>query len=729
MKDRFSKGITALTLTLALVCPSFLFSCKKDMPEETTPLPETSGEIETSAPIDPDSIVYADEELPSVYITTEGGIQATSKDEYLECTFRLGLNDRYSAYSGNYTDDDGGDAKIRCRGNASYSNKEMRAMEKYSYKLKLDKKADILGMGESKHWYLINNWRDVSNLRHKFAYDMAGMLGLAHTDCTWVELYYNGEYRGLYLLTESIRIADDRVDTFDWEDFCEDVADEYAESNKFSDNDTALLEDKLKNDLSWISTGKTIFAGEWTSATEIDLTPYYSKNKLDLTSGYLIEYCSSYDSDGTKWKTEMNIPAIMDSPKMLHTNEEMYNYVHTLVQDFEDAVRSPNFYNSKGKHYSEYVDMSSLVDYWMVWNFTLNNEFGSRSMYYYIDKGKIHFGPIWDFDQTLGNVITVEQKNQNPSYWIHDKKNAWFKELFGDPWFTTLCAERWFEIREGVEDLVSSIDLYIDYMGEAAMRCYERNGVRYETIRNPQANNAQSLSPEQDFALIRAWLRQRIEWLDERFSATAPKVDSSSYVRDEGTSVSVTLGGQTLEYDNVTIRGIHADYVISPDTSGTLKIDISTSHSTTKSVDLYINGADFFGEKSLGKSNGASYEISTADLDMRDGAINVLFIPTYKADRSLRAMTSVLIRVSSVTPANENEVILSFRGEVQKVERGSTFVFPEIEAEREGYVPDGWSCDGIEVFRAGDEASVMDDTYYFIKWKRLDRFSEMSLSR
>ena len=63
---------------------------------------------------------------------------------------------------------------------------------------------------------------------------MAGMLGLAHTDCTWVELYYNGEYRGLYLLTESIRIAEDRVDTFDWEDLCEDVAAEYAESNSLS---------------------------------------------------------------------------------------------------------------------------------------------------------------------------------------------------------------------------------------------------------------------------------------------------------------------------------------------------------------------------------------------------------------------------------------------------------------------------------------------------------------
>ena len=185
---------------------------------------------------------YPDETLPIVHISTKDNFQVTSKDEYSACNIRFELNDRYAAFTNTYTDEDGGEAEIRCRGNASYTNPEMREKNKYSYKGKLSDKANVLGMGKSKHWYLINNWRDVSNLRHKLAYDLAGMLGLAHTDCTWVNVYYNGEYRGLYLLTESIRIDENCVDTFDWEEFSEDIAEDYSADHSFSAEDARLLE-------------------------------------------------------------------------------------------------------------------------------------------------------------------------------------------------------------------------------------------------------------------------------------------------------------------------------------------------------------------------------------------------------------------------------------------------------------------------------------------------------
>ncbi len=720
-----TKRITALLLAMLTV---LLSSCGSTPPPETAYTHETEAETEEKKmPIDPDSVVYPDEELPSVYITTEGGVQATSKEEYIDCTFRLGLNDRYSAFTGDHTDADGAEGQLRCRGNASYNNREMRAKNKYSYKLKLDKKADVLGMGKSKHWLLINNWRDTSNLRHKFAYDFAEMLGVAHTNSTWVELYYNGEYRGLYLLAESIRISEDRVDTFDWEEFAEDVAGEYAADKGLSEVDTELLEDRLAEDLSWISKGKIVFSPTWGSASNIDLTPYYNKDKLDFSSGYLIEWCTSYDSTGTKWKTALTIPLQLDSPKMLHTNTEMYEYVRTLVQDFEDAVRSPNFYNSKGKHYSEYVDMKSLVDYWMIWNFTENNEFGARSMYFYIDGGKIHFGPIWDFDCTLGNVITMTEGNSKPNYWVHDKKNSWFKELFGDPWFTSVCAERWYDIREGIEDMISGVELNIGYMGEAAERCYERNGVRYETIRNPAGNNGQSMSPKEDFALIRGWLRERVKWLDEHFSETAPRIDASSYVRDSGTKVSLSLNGTAPESDKVTLHGIRADHVIRPDAEGTLKLKLSTTHTTTVSADLYLNCGEFLGEAPLTVIKDAEFEISTSLLDMREGALNVIFIPMFRKDGSMRSMTSVLIRVSSQKAPTEGQVLVSLRGSTQLLEAGGKLVFPEPEAEREGFVAEGWSCDGVTVYRPGESIAASESAYYFVKWKRLDRFNVMKL--
>ena len=720
-----------IALLLAALTAVILLASPRNGTDTVGNMRETAQETEESDTLpNPDSVSYPDEELPRVYITTDGGVQATSKDEYIDCIFRIEQGDRYASSRSNYTDSDGGKAEIRCRGNASYTNPEMREKNKYSYKIKLDKKADVLGMGKNKHWYLINNWRDTSNLRHKIAYDMAAMLGLAHVDCTWVELWYNGEYRGLYLLTESISIGEDRVDTFDWEEFAEDVAAEYADSASLSGNDEKRLEDAMCADLSWISTGSIGYTDSEGKAHKVDLTPYFDKSSLDLTSGYLIEYCTSYDSEGTKWKTEMGVPTMMDSPEMLHTNSEMYEYVHTLVQDFENAVRSPDFHNGKGKHYSEYVDVDSLVDYWMVWNFLCNNEFGARSIYYYIDGGKIHFGPIWDFDQTSGNVITVESKNSKGDYWVHDKKNAWFRELFGDPWFTALCQERWYSIREGIDDLITSVDVYADYMLEAAERCYERNGVRFYTIRNPDGNGGKSMAPAEDIALIRRWMRERVQWIDECFSYTAPNVDDGGYVRSEYITVTATHNRAELEREEACVHASRADYILSPDAQGAILVKIFATHKSAASVEVDLNGTSYLGTREVVSADGAIfYSIDISELDMRDGALNVLYVIMRKSNGDVLGTSSLVIRTTSVGNPESDECLVRLDEALMIVKEGATLTFPEITETRDGYVAWGWTTGDDRVYRAGESVTVEEDSYYFVRWKRLDRFSIMLLER
>ena len=580
-------------------------------------------------------------------------------------------------------------------------------------------------MGKSKHWYLINNWRDVSNLRHKLAYDLAGALGLSHTDCTWVNVYYNGEYRGLYLLTESIKIAEDRVDTFDWEDFGEDIAERYASDHDFSDEEASVLSDVLESDLSWVTTARYTYVTTDGKTLDMDFSGYYDPKQLDLTTGYLIEYCTSYDSDGTKWKTGKTIPLSMDNPKMLHTNSEMYDYVKTLVQDFENAVFSPTFHNAKGKHYSEYVDVESLVDYWMVWNFFCNNEFGARSIYFYIDGGKITFGPIWDFDQTIGNAITVIPANHKGDYWVHDKKSAWFKELFGDPYFTALCQERWYSIREIIDDLINSIDIYADYIGEDAEACYERNGVRYYTIRNPEINDGKSMTPAEDYAMMREWVRDRVKWIDDHFRKIAPNVDEGGYLRSEKITVYTYLNGKMIERDYATVHGTPADYIIPPDAAGTLTLKISTTHTNVTHTTPYLNATYPLGRKTLSSSVRAEYTIDLSLLDMTDGAKNVIYIPALKGSGDMRSMTSVVIKVSSQGNPKGDERIIQLGQEKSFVGVGETFTFPKITQKKDGYLPLGWTDGSDAVYKAGDSFEVKSDVYYFIRWVRTDALNTM----
>lgn len=97
---------------------------------------------------------------------------------------------------------------INGRGNVTWENNP-----KKPYSLRLSAEADLLGLGSAQKWILMANGFDESNLRNKAVYDFAGAAGLPYSpDCTWVDLYLNGEYAGLYLLSERNEIHPQRVD-------------------------------------------------------------------------------------------------------------------------------------------------------------------------------------------------------------------------------------------------------------------------------------------------------------------------------------------------------------------------------------------------------------------------------------------------------------------------------------------------------------------------------------
>ena len=87
--------------------------------------------------------------------------------------------------------------------------------DKKSYNLKLNHPADLLGMGKGKKWVLLANVIDESHLRNKIVYDFAREMesysGFA-PNCEHTDVFLNGSYVGLYLLTEKVEIAANRVE-------------------------------------------------------------------------------------------------------------------------------------------------------------------------------------------------------------------------------------------------------------------------------------------------------------------------------------------------------------------------------------------------------------------------------------------------------------------------------------------------------------------------------------
>jgi len=106
-----------------------------------------------------------------------------------------------------------GAVSIKVRGNST------AGQDKKPYKLKLGKKTDLFGLGggvKNKHWVLLANAFDESLMRNKVAYDLSARFGLVSMKSEWVDVVMNGQYVGNYLLCQHIRVAEERVNVYDW---------------------------------------------------------------------------------------------------------------------------------------------------------------------------------------------------------------------------------------------------------------------------------------------------------------------------------------------------------------------------------------------------------------------------------------------------------------------------------------------------------------------------------
>ena len=136
--------------------------------------------------------------IGSMYISTESGSMKsihTSKETKESGDILIVEADGTQDYSGELS-------YIKGRGNTTWR------LNKKPYNIKLDKKASVLGMDASKKWCLLANGQDHSLIRNKIAYDLADELGLEFSpDSGYVDLYLNGDYAGVYQVSEKIDVG------------------------------------------------------------------------------------------------------------------------------------------------------------------------------------------------------------------------------------------------------------------------------------------------------------------------------------------------------------------------------------------------------------------------------------------------------------------------------------------------------------------------------------------
>ena len=152
--------------------------------------------------------------LPVLFIKTEDCKNIVSKEEYLRAEWwldALGID----GYQSIGSPDQPQSMQIKGRGNATWTN-----LDKKSFRLKLADKQPMLGMPANKHWTLQAQALDwMGQVSDALPFEIGRRMGMAwNPHMEPVEVVLNGQYIGMYFLTEKVRIDKDRINITEQKD-------------------------------------------------------------------------------------------------------------------------------------------------------------------------------------------------------------------------------------------------------------------------------------------------------------------------------------------------------------------------------------------------------------------------------------------------------------------------------------------------------------------------------
>ena len=145
--------------------------------------------------------------VPSMFIslngTTLAQIQKDKNIKYTDNALTL------TTVDGNVLSETG--VEVKGRGNTSWTN-----WPKKGYQIKLQKKKSVLGMKDSKTWLLVPASADASLMKNKIAEELSEAIGHATVqNCEYSDVWFDGEYVGLYLIFEKVQFGKGRIEVSD----------------------------------------------------------------------------------------------------------------------------------------------------------------------------------------------------------------------------------------------------------------------------------------------------------------------------------------------------------------------------------------------------------------------------------------------------------------------------------------------------------------------------------
>ena len=281
-------------------------------------------------------------------------MEAIDKDKHHETSesaeYRICLTDGAPDAAGTCT--------IKGRGNSTWS------LSKRPYNLKLDRDNTLLEMDGCTKYALIANFWDSTQTRQYYAFKAAVGLGLQYTPRQqFVNLYLNGRYQSLYLLTQRINVKGGTVQITDLD-----------QKNRKANPNTNLDTDQLES---------VVFDQDEKGHKSVALA--WPNEPDDISGGYLIEFNARYKYD-SYWFPTATHHMSFKSPQEPSVGE--YQYITSYVREAEAALFQTDAASkdTSGGSVWEYFDMDSWARMYLIQDFFVQSDDEFYSFYFYKKK-------------------------------------------------------------------------------------------------------------------------------------------------------------------------------------------------------------------------------------------------------------------------------------------------------------------------------------------------------
>lgn len=424
------------------------------------------------------TMMMAQRGIPTIEINTAESTPIDSKEEYVNASIKIkNCPPQYGIINDS--------CKIRGRGNATWKD-----YPKKPYKIKLYNKQNLLGFPANKDWVLLAEYNDKSLLRTSYMCEVSKALEMAYTvNYQHVELTLNGEYLGVYVLTDQVERAKDRVNIED---------------------DGFLIEDDN----------------------------YYDREPLFFTSVLDYNYTFKYPN-----ANKANIVK----------DDDNYLFIKNFIDEMENSLQAIPYDSDTYKNYidiesfAKWYIANEVLGNWEPNLFYVlpSRESKLKMMPLWDAEWSLGLACKGNEQRADGWYLRPHESPSDIYLW---KNRKYFQYLTKDPYFNEIVNNEWNKFKENLETVKGAILSKQQEIQEVQQRNFDKWPIMGKYIIAVMLVAFPTWQEEVEYAAN--YFEQRIQWLDINLNSSTTKVNM--VIENKTNGLVYTLNGNRINPSNAS---------------------------------------------------------------------------------------------------------------------------------------------------------------------------------